>query len=189
MENRYDFNDIARLPAPDDNVAIVTRRMDAGSVVQHEGEEFVLSHTVLEGHRFAIRPIAEGEPLLSWGLPFGYATTSIRPGAYVCNEKMIGSLSLRNLDFELPSRPNFKDQITPYTLDADTFEPGSSLPRYDHDLFFSGYRREGGAGALGRGTTSSSWVPRRGLLALRRRWQIGSRASRQVMKISMALSR
>ena len=160
MENRYDFNDIARLPAPDDNVAIVTRRVDAGSVVQHEGAEFALSHTVLEGHRFAMRSITAGEPLFSWGLPFGYAMTEIQPGAYVCNEKMIDSLSLRNLDFELPSRPNFKDQIVAYTLDEDTFEPGRPLSKYDHELFFSGYRREGERGVGTRnyivvmGTTS-----------------------------------
>ena len=161
MENRYNFNNIARLPALDDNVAIVTRRMEAGSVITEcEGEEFALSHTVLEGHRFAIGHIAAGEPLLSWGLPFGYATTEIRPGDYVCNEKMIGSLSLRNLDFELPTRPNFKDQIVAYTLDEDTFQLGIPLPKYDHALLFSGYPRAGDRGVGTRnyivvmGTTS-----------------------------------
>ena len=161
MKDGYNFNNIARLPAPDDNVAIATRRMEAGSVITEcEGEQFGLSHTVLEGHRFAIRPIAVGEPLLSWGLPFGYAATQIRPGDYVCNEKMIGSLSLRNLDFELPSRPNFKDQIVPYILDENTFQPGRPLSKYEHELFFSGYPREGNRGVGTRnyivvmGTTS-----------------------------------
>ncbi len=34
---------------------------------------FKLVHTVLEGHRVAIRPIKKGDKLLSWGLGFGIA--------------------------------------------------------------------------------------------------------------------
>ena len=160
MTNAYDFNDIARLPAPDDNVAIATRAIDAGSEIRYEKERLTLSHTVLEGHRFAIRKISEREPLLSWGLTFGFALTEIQPGDYVCNQKMIDSLSLRNLNFELPSRPNFKDQIIPYILDEDKFRPGTQVSRYDHDRFFLGYQREGNRGVGTRnyivvmGTTS-----------------------------------
>ena len=66
------------------------------------GTPLQLSHTILEGHRFAIASISEEAPLLSWGLPFGYAIRSIAPGDYVCNQKMIDSLSIRNLPFELP---------------------------------------------------------------------------------------
>ncbi len=41
------------------------------------GDRFTLNTTVLEGHRFAVRPIPEGQPLLSWSLPFGYAICQI----------------------------------------------------------------------------------------------------------------
>jgi hypothetical protein len=44
-----------------------------------------LSHTILEGHRFAVEPIGAGEELLSWNLPFGRALRAIRPGEYLCN--------------------------------------------------------------------------------------------------------
>ena len=47
--------------------------------------QFTLSHTILEGHRFAVRPIPEGAPLLSWGKTFGRALRDIMPGEYVCN--------------------------------------------------------------------------------------------------------
>ncbi|MDE0504380.1 MAG: altronate hydrolase, partial [Candidatus Poribacteria bacterium] len=102
MNERYNFNDIARLPAPSDNVAIATCRLEANSVICFDGESFELSHTILEGHRFAIKPIPVGEALLSWGLPFGFSVSQVRPGDYVCNQKMIDSLSLRHLDFNLP---------------------------------------------------------------------------------------
>jgi len=89
---QYDFSSVARLPAPDDNVAIATQRLESGSQIQYDGFQFSLSHTVLEGHRFAIHSISAHDPLLSWGLPFGYASETIRSGDYVCNQKMIDSL-------------------------------------------------------------------------------------------------
>src|SRR5258707_917112 len=65
------FSVAGRLPAPGDNVAIAIRQLEAGTMVEIAGTPHRLPQTVLEGHRFAVRPIAPGEPLLSWGLPFG----------------------------------------------------------------------------------------------------------------------
>jgi altronate dehydratase len=160
MGNCYDFHAIGRLPAAKDNVAIATKRLEAGSEVYYQGTQFTISHTVLEGHRFAIAPIAEGEPLLSWGLPFGMATTAIQPGEYVCNQKILEALALRNVDFALPSSPNFRDQMTRYLLNEKTFQPGLQVPRYTQERFFLGYKRSGNRGVGTRnyivimGTTS-----------------------------------
>ena len=162
MNERYNFNDIARLPAPSDNVAIATYRLEANSGLNFNGEYFKLSHTILEGHRFAIKRIPVSEALLSWGLPFGFAISQIQPGDYVCNQKMIDSLSLRHLDFDLPAQPNFRDEIITYHLDEENFRPGTSLSRYDDIKFFEGYRREGDRGVGTRnyivvmGTTSQT---------------------------------
>ena len=162
MADQYDFQEIGRLPASDDNVAIATRRIDAGAAINYNGHSFTISHAILEGHRFAIQAIPEGEPLLSWGLPFGLAITDLSPGDYVCNQKILEALVLRDIDFALPSHPNFKDQIAPYILDEDTFQPGAQVPRYDNDRSFLGYRRAGGRGVGTRnyivimGTTSQT---------------------------------
>ena len=142
----YHFASVARLPAPDDNVAIATQRLDSGTTILHDDEEFSLSHTVLEGHRFAIQSISEDEPLFSWGLPFGYASQSIEPGNYVCNQKMIDSLSIRNLNFELPSSPNFSDVIEPYVLDDAAFSSGKQVERYTNERNYLGFRRAGSRG-------------------------------------------
>ncbi len=136
----HNFLSVARLPAPDDNVAIATQKLDVGTQIQYD-EQFSLSHSVLEGHRFAVKLIAEGEPLLSWGLPFGYASRAIAPGDYVCNQKMIDSLSIRNLDFELPNTPNFIDTIKPFNLDEKALRPGRQVERHSEDRSFLGYRR------------------------------------------------
>ena len=156
----YDFTTVARLPAPDDNVGIATQTLERGTRIRHNGQQFELSHTILEGHRFAIQPISEAAPLLSWGLPFGYATRAIAPGDYVCNQKMIDSLSIRNLPFVLPETPNFSDKMAPYRLDEAEFRPGKQVSRHTNERGFLGYRRPGNRGVGTRnyivvmGTTS-----------------------------------
>ena len=143
---RYDFTEIARLPASGDNVAIATQRLESGTQIRYNGNAFRLSHTILEGHRFASEPIAVEAPLLSWGLPFGFASRTIAPGDYVCNQKMIQSLTIRNLDFALPASPNFRDVMTPYVLNEAEFHPGQQVTRYEHQRTFLGYRRPGKRG-------------------------------------------
>ncbi len=143
---KIDFTDVARLPAPNDNVAIATQTLESGTRIGYKGTQFQLSHTILEGHRFAIQSISEETPLLSWGLPFGYATRVIAPGDYVCNQKMIDSLSIRNLPFELPETPNFSDKMAPYVLDDAEFRPGKQVPRHTNARSFLGYQRPGSRG-------------------------------------------
>ena len=142
----YDFTTVARLPSPDDNVAIATQTLEGDTHIRYNGQQFQLSHTILEGHRFAIQSISEAAPLLSWGLPFGFATRSIVPGDYVCNQKMIDSLSIRNLPFPLPETPNFSDKMAPYVLDEAEFRPGQQVPRYTNERCFLGYQRPGARG-------------------------------------------
>ena len=143
---KNDFASVARLPAPDDNVAIATQTLESDTRIGYEGHQFELSHTILEGHRFAIQSIPEDAPLLSWGLPFGFATRAIEPGDYVCNQKMIDSLSIRNLPFELPKTPNFSDKMAPYALDEAEFQSGKQVARHTNERHFLGYQRPGNRG-------------------------------------------
>jgi len=140
------LQDIGRLPATGDNVAIAIRRLEAGSSWLHGDREFVLSHTVLEGHRFAVRNIAAAEPLLSWGLPFGLALRDIQPGEYVCNANVLHELGLRHLDFDLPVEPNFRDQPHGYRLDEQEFHAGRALQPVATPGHFMGYPRGAGRG-------------------------------------------
>ena len=146
MADVYDFHEVARLPAPGDNVAIASRRLEAGSEVVSGSERFRLSHTLLVGHRFAWQPIPSGEVLLSWGLPFGNASRDISPGSYVCNARILEALRGRNVDFDLPSEANFADKITPYLLDEARFRPGTQVERYEEPGTFLGYARSAARG-------------------------------------------
>ena len=176
----YDFTTVARLPSPDDNVAIATQTLESGTHIHHDGQEFQLSHTILEGHRFAIKPISEEARLLSWGLPFGFAARAIAPGDYVCNQKMIDSLSIRNLPFELPETPNFNDKMAPYQLDDTEFRPGKQGPLHANERHFLGYQRPGSRGVGTRnyivvmGTTARTSGFARRLADMCRRGEVAS---------------
>ncbi len=149
-----EFSEIGRLPAPGDNVAIATGRLEAGTEVERGGSRFTIEHTILEGHRFAVEPIAEGKELLSWGLPFGRATMDIAPGAYACNEKILHVLRERNVGFDLPEEPNFRDAgLMAYELDEKGFRPGSPVQLHGERRTFMGYRR-----ACSRGAGTRNYV-------------------------------
>ena len=140
------LNEIARLPDPGDNCAIAVRDLPAGTIVATDAGEFSLSHTVLEGHRFAVQSICAGGMLTSWRQRFGIATRDIRPGEYVMNEGVRIELDRRQLDFAIPEQPNFENQILPYAFDEAAFVPADPLPRYPENRYFEGYARSGGRG-------------------------------------------
>ncbi|MEZ4863776.1 MAG: UxaA family hydrolase [Caldilineaceae bacterium] len=160
MTATYRFDEVGRLPLPGDNVAIATRRLDAGTKIHDNDQILTLDYTVMEGHRFAIKPIAAGAPLLSWELPFGVALTAIAPGNYVINESALHALEGRALNFPLPATANFADQVKPYVIDEATFRPAEALPTYPETRTFMGYRRSPARGVGTRnmivllGTTS-----------------------------------
>ena len=140
------LHDISRLPDPADNCAIAIRDLPGGTQVQSADRAFSLSHTVLEGHRFAVRPIAPGADLTSWGQRFGVATRTIAPGEYVMNEGVQVELQRRNLDFDLPAAPNFDNHITPFEFDAAGFSPAQPLPLHSEMRYFPGFPRGGNRG-------------------------------------------
>ena len=146
MSERFEFDRVARVPAPGDNVAIATRRLEAGTVVADGGAGYRLPHTVLEGHRFVRTAVADGARLTSWGLPFGIATRALDPGEYVCNAKILTALAERDIDFALPTAANFTDTIETFALDEASFRPGRQVERVDSDATFDGFRRPGGRG-------------------------------------------
>jgi len=155
-----DFQAIGRLPAAGDNAAIATRNLQAGTQFVLEKDNFAFPHTILEGHRFAIETISQGDEIRSWGLPFGLALRTIEPGEYLCNAGILDALKLRNLDFELPRTANFRDYLAPFDLNDISFRPGSQVAPYAEPGTFNGYARGGGRGVGTRnvivilGTTS-----------------------------------
>ena len=71
-----------RLHAEDD-VAIAVDRLPAGHVA-----EGVTTGAIPRGHKFALRPIAAGEPVRKYGQIIGEATAEIAPGAHVHTQNL-----------------------------------------------------------------------------------------------------
>jgi 8-oxo-dGTP diphosphatase len=144
---------VSRLPAPGDNVAIAIRRIEAGEVLELAGGPRPLPHTVLEGHRFAVAPIAAGAALLSWGLPFGRALRPIAAGDYVSNAAMLTALAMRELQgARLPEAANFEDVLEPFRLDEAAVEAAPPGPRGGAAADVCRLPASGRAGAWARAT-------------------------------------
>lgn len=102
-EQVIDFDAAARVADPRDNCAIATRDLPGGAALSSGVEPVTLrlSVGILEGHRFALRPIAAQAFLLSWGEPFGRALRAIAPGEWLCNAKTLHELRKRKVDSAL----------------------------------------------------------------------------------------
>lgn len=65
--------------SPRDNVAVALHPLTAGDTV----EGITLTEDVQQGHKFALKPIRAGEPVVKYGCRIGIAKTDIAPGAWV----------------------------------------------------------------------------------------------------------
>jgi altronate hydrolase len=68
---------------PRDNVATALVPLAAGRAVTLEGATVKLAADIPRGHKFALRAIAAGEPVIKYGQPIGRATQPIRAGEHV----------------------------------------------------------------------------------------------------------
>lgn len=141
------LHSVGVLPEPGDNAAVASRVLEAGSRLDlGGGRTVVLSHRVMEGHRFMVRAAEQGEPILSWGTPFATALRPLDPGDYVCTEPMLDALSRRGVK-GLPEAPSAANvMLDPYELDESRMHLGTqvALPEGRTGRFFTGYRRADG---------------------------------------------
>ena len=68
---------------PDDNVAVAMEDLPAGDTVETGGRTLRIAEFIPKGHKFALRPIAEGDDAVKYGYPIGHATAPIEAGAWV----------------------------------------------------------------------------------------------------------
>ncbi len=66
-----------------DNVLVARGPIEAGEQVLFDGHAVRLDDTLRLGHKLARRAIADGEAIVKYGAPIGYATAAIPPGAHV----------------------------------------------------------------------------------------------------------
>ena len=70
--------------SPGDNIGIAVRDIDRGDAARSAGgATLVALEAIPLGHKIALRPIAEGEKIVRFGVPVGIATADIAPGRLV----------------------------------------------------------------------------------------------------------
>lgn len=144
MSSTIPFRLAGVLPEPEDNVAIASQELPGGTVITDDDRSFTLSHTVREGHRFVVHPIAEGEALLSWNTPFARALRDLEPGDYVCTETSLETLRARGLP-DLPDTPAAHNEaLDAFALDEDALNLGEQVPPAPEPRTFPGYLRSDG---------------------------------------------
>ena len=70
-----------------DNVATALRQLEQGNSVRVEIEDHAVDVTLLQtipfGHKFALKDIESGEPIIKYGEVIGLATTKVMKGEHV----------------------------------------------------------------------------------------------------------
>ena len=136
------------LPDTSDNVAITTKKISSGEIVEIDGNDVEIPLTIPKGHRFAVKPISAGAEVTSWSYAFGFATRDIAVGDYLCNDKMRGVLEMRDpqtypngISINFVDRDTTVEQFIP---EPDRYyanrEPSSLSP------CFTGYHRSDSRG-------------------------------------------
>jgi altronate hydrolase len=124
-----------------DNVAVAVCALAAGCDVAVDGRRVTLGEDVAAGHKFALRALEPGEPVVKFGFPIGEATAAIAPGAWVHSHNLKTCLDgVVDYRYEPASRPR---SPSPFGRGGQGVRPT-----------FSGYRR-----ANGRvGTRNEVWI-------------------------------
>lgn len=108
---------------PADNVAVALTGLHAGEVVE---SGLTLAEDIPAGHKFTLRPLAEGENVIKYGFPIGHVTRNVGEGHLVDHSCIKTNLS-GILDYR--------------------YEPGSgsAAPQIPSEArFFKGFRRADG---------------------------------------------
>ena len=117
-----------------DNVAVAIRPLSAGEDVEVGGARVRVREAVPAGHKFALRALAEGEPVVKYGFPIGAMTQPAPAGTWLHSHNVRTQLSGMN---EYAYSPSIEKE-----------RPVGLVPT------FEGYRR-----ADGRvGTRNEVWI-------------------------------
>jgi altronate hydrolase len=77
------LSDFAVHLRPQDNVAVARKPIPAGTAFHFDGGSFALPTAIKMGHKFALVPIKEGDPVRKYGQIIGFAGRAIAPGEHV----------------------------------------------------------------------------------------------------------
>lgn len=103
---------------PADNVAVALAELEAGPAEVLGGEPVSLTDGLSRGHKVALRELAEGQPVIKYGLPIGLATRPIVAGEPVHTHNLATALNERDHYQYHPERVELATELedTPVAL-------------------------------------------------------------------------
>lgn len=108
---------------PQDNVAVALCPLSAGSTFQVDSQTVILAEDIPQGHKFTLTPLSEGEQVIKYGSPIGFAKESVGAGSWIHTHNL---------------RTGLGDVLTYH------YEPQASSLTPSAPTFFQGYRRADG---------------------------------------------
>lgn len=119
----------------EDNVAVASRNLVAGTEIQVNGKTMSLGGRVGLGHKVALKPIKKGEAVLKYGQIIGFASKDIVPGDHVHVHNVAADTFERDYGFcrDCPPRPAMAGSNSPGAPAVRTwqgYDRGASRP--DH---------------------------------------------------------
>lgn len=107
----------------EDTVAVALRPLAKGTAVSLEDGSVTLTEDIMQGHKFALADIGQGEPVIKYGARIGLAKTAIRKGEWVHTHNLATALG----------------EVLEYR-----YEPELKLPERRKGASFMGYERADG---------------------------------------------
>lgn len=107
----------------DDTVAVALRPLKQGTEVAFEDRSVTLTEDIMQGHKFALADIGQGEPVIKYGARIGFAKTAIRKGEWVHTHNLTTALG----------------EVLEYR-----YEPELKPPERQKSAAFMGYERADG---------------------------------------------
>ena len=117
---------------PADNVAVAIEPLQAGEIIDIDGQRITLNNDVPAGHKILLSDLVEGENVIKYGYPIGHLKQSHKKGDWICHEHIKTNLA-GLLDYEY--KPVSK---------ADLTNPAYTEWFPQEQLTFQGYRRKNG---------------------------------------------
>lgn len=68
---------------PDDKVAVALSPLEAGTVVTIDKQTLTLTEDIPQGHKFALKDLEAGEPVVKYGYPIGITKEAVKTGSWI----------------------------------------------------------------------------------------------------------
>ena len=108
---------------PLDNVAVALQPLAKGTAIELDNLTLLLKEDILQGHKFALKDLKTGDPIIKYGNPIGHATAETSAGSWIHTHNL---------------KTNLGDLLT-YTYNKNVSRLPEKEPRY-----FQGYLRKDG---------------------------------------------